>query len=67
MFIVKLFPELTAWHDGLTDTIVRSVVAGKRLALRLIGDVELVGEGASESRIHLGAGWPCPSRSAAHN
>ena len=59
MFTVKPLPEFTAWHDGLTDVMVRSVVAAriKRLGLGLMGDVEPVGEGVSELRIHLGAGW----------
>ena len=59
MFTVKSLPGFTAWHDGLADATVRSVIAAriKRLGLGLMGDVELVGEGVSELRIHLGAGW----------
>jgi hypothetical protein len=59
MFTVKPLPEFTAWHDALGDVLVRSVIAAriKRLELGLMGDVESVGEGVSELRIHLGAGW----------
>ena len=59
MFSIKPLPEFTAWLDGLTDESVRGVVIAriKRLSLGLMGDVEPVGGGVSELRIHLGAGW----------
>ena len=59
MYSIKPLPEFTAWLDGLTDQPVRAVIAAriKRLALGLMGDVEPVGEGVSELRIHFGAGW----------
>ena len=45
--------------DGLSDSAVRVLVAAriKRLALGLMGDVARAGEGVSELRIHVGAGW----------
>ncbi len=59
MFTLKPLPEFTAWLDGLADATVRGVVAArlKRLERGLMGDVEPVGEGVSELRIHVGAGW----------
>ncbi len=59
MFSIKPLPEFTAWLDGLTDAAVRGLVVArvKRLERRLMGDVEPVGEGVSELRIHVGAGW----------
>lgn len=59
MFSIKPLPEFTVWLDELTNESVRGVVVAriKRLSLGLMGDVEPVGEGVSELRIHLGAGW----------
>jgi len=59
MFAIKPLPEFTAWLDGLSDAAVRGMVVAriKRLERGLMGDVEPVGEGVSELRIHLGAGW----------
>lgn len=59
MFSVRTLPEFTVWLDGLKDETVRGViVAGiKRLECGLMGGVQPVGEGVSELRIHLGAGW----------
>jgi putative addiction module killer protein len=56
---VKALPEFTRWLDGLADAKVKAVVAARvrRLSLGLPGDVAPVGEGVSELRIHLGAGW----------
>lgn len=59
MFSIKPLPEFTVWLEGLADVTVRSVVVArlKRLERGLMGDVEPVGDGVSELRIHLGAGW----------
>lgn len=59
MLTIKPLPEFTEWLDGQTDAAVRGVVVAriKRLERGLMGDVEPVGEGVSELRIHIGAGW----------
>ena len=59
MFSIKPLPGFTEWLDRLSDTTVRGVVVAriKRLALGLMGDVASVGDGVSELRIHVGAGW----------
>jgi len=59
VFSIKPLPEFTEWLDGLSDASVRGVVAAriKRLERGLMGDVEPVGDGVSELRIHFGAGW----------
>ena len=59
MFSVRPLPEFTEWLEGLPDAAVQGVIAAriKRLALGLMGDAEPVGEGVSELRIHVGAGW----------
>lgn len=59
MLSIKPLPEFIAWFDNLPDAAVRGVVVAriKRLERGLLGDVEPVGEGVSELRIHIGAGW----------
>jgi putative addiction module killer protein len=59
MFSIKPLPEFTKWLDGLSEAAVRGVVVAriKRLERGLMGDVEPVGDGVSELRIHFGAGW----------
>jgi putative addiction module killer protein len=59
MFDVRQLPEFTTWLDDLTDMKVLGAVAARirRLQLGLMGDVESVGNGVSELRLHLGAGW----------
>ena len=59
MFTIKALPEFTAWLDGLADQQVQGVIVAriKRLERGLLGDVAPVGQGVSELRIHLGAGW----------
>ena len=59
MFSIRSLPEFTAWLDGLKDEAVRGVIVAriKRLERGLMGDVQPVGGGVSELRIHMGAGW----------
>ena len=59
MYSIRPLPSFTAWIDGLRDESLRGVVVAriKRLERGLMGDVQPVGEGVSELRIHLGAGW----------
>jgi putative addiction module killer protein len=59
VFSIKPLPEFTEWLDGLPDASVRGVIAAriKRLEHGLMGDVEPVGGGVSELRIHFGGGW----------
>ena len=59
MLTLKPLPEFTEWLDALADAAVRGVVVArmKRLERGLMGDVEPVGKGVSELRIHIGAGW----------
>ncbi|MCL4747041.1 MAG: type II toxin-antitoxin system RelE/ParE family toxin [Burkholderiaceae bacterium] len=59
MFSIRPLPQFATWLDELADPAVRGVVVAriKRLERGLMGDVESVGEGVSELRIHFGAGW----------
>jgi putative addiction module killer protein len=47
------------WMAGLRDTRARAKIAARidRIALGNAGDVEPVGEGVSELRIHYGSGY----------
>ena len=47
------------WETSVSDKKVRAIIAARlyRLANGLAGDVQSVGEGISELRIHCGAGY----------
>ena len=59
MHSIRALPEFTQWLEGLRDESVRGIVVAriKRLEKGLLGDVEPIGQGVSELRIHVGAGW----------
>ena len=47
------------WRRGLRDERSRAIIASRldRLAFGLVGDVQSVGQGVSELRIHYGPGY----------
>ncbi len=47
------------WLDGLRDTRAKAkiMIRVDRMELGLFGDVEAIGEGLSELRIHYGSGY----------
>jgi putative addiction module killer protein len=59
MNTIKALPEFTEWFEALKDARVCDIISARirRLSMGLMGDVEPVGEGVSELRIHVGAGW----------
>ena len=59
MISIRPIPQFTDWLDRLADGTVRGIIVAriKRLSFGLMGDVQPVGEGVSELRIHVGAGW----------
>jgi len=56
---VKKLNRFKDWISSVPDERVRAAIAQRveRLAMGLPGDVESVGGGIFELRIHLGAGW----------
>ena len=52
-------PKFTAWLSRLKDRQAKARIAGRiqRLAYGLAGDVQPVGDGVSELRIHYGPGY----------
>ena len=59
MLTVRPLPEFTTWLAALADANVRGTVVARiaRLAHGLAGDSQPIGDGVSELRIHIGAGW----------
>lgn len=59
MIEVRKTASFSDWMAGLRDHRARAKIAARidRLALRNPGDVEPVGEGISELRIHYGPGY----------
>lgn len=56
---IKQTPVFEKWEAGLKDKRAKTIIAARimRLAEGLPGDVEPVGEGISELRIHYGPGY----------
>jgi putative addiction module killer protein len=59
MLSVRPLPEFTGWLESLKDQAVQGIIVARitRLELGLMGDVAPVGDGVSELKIHIGAGW----------
>ena len=59
MVEVRSTPAFVAWLDALSDPTARSRIAKRiaRFEVGLFGDVEPVGGGVSEMRVHYGPGY----------
>jgi len=59
MLDVSQTDEFSDWVNNLRDRKARAIILRRisRLALGAFGDVEPVGEGVSELRIHFGPGY----------
>lgn len=59
MFELKQTETFRKWRTGLKDERAKALIASRldRLAFGHAGDVEPVGEGISELRIHYGPGY----------
>lgn len=59
MFELKQTSVFAKWESKLRDKRARTIIAARlmRLAAGLPGDVEAVGDGVSELRIHHGPGY----------
>lgn len=59
MFEVIQTEEFESWLDGLRDRRAQAQISKRivRVQSGLLGDVEPVGEGVSELRIHFGPGY----------
>lgn len=59
MIEVRETDEFASWLSGLTDKIARARILNRieRLQRGNPGDVEPVGEGVSEMRLHFGPGY----------
>jgi len=59
LFEVIQTDEFEGWLDGLRDRRAQSQIVKRILRVQsgLLGDVEPVGEGVSEQRIHYGPGY----------
>jgi len=58
-YVIKQTEEFRAWHKGLRDLKAHIAIARRleRAADGNLGDVKSVGEGVSEMRIDVGAGY----------
>jgi len=59
MLVVRRTEEFSRWLDGLRDIRAKAKIIARidRLALGNPGDVDSVGGGVSEMRIHFGPGY----------
>lgn len=55
---IKKMGEFSDWYAGLNADVKKAIATRlARAEYGLLGDVEPVGEGVSELKIHIGAGW----------
>ena len=59
MYLIEQAEEFVRWRQGVRDPVARTAIRRRmwRMSTGALGDIKPVGEGVSEARVDVGAGY----------